>query len=241
MKAMVFAAGLGTRLRPLTDTRPKALVEISGVPLLEIVLKRLRATGVSEVVINLHHFGDQIERFLRANDHFGLTVHVSREPELLDTGGGLKQASRWLNGPPDESILVHNVDVLSDIDLKQLVAAHRTSGALATLAVQPRETSRPLLFDDDGWLCGRITSEGPRVTREPRGALTPLGFAGIHAIACSLFPLLTETGAFSIVESYLRLASAGRPIRAFRADGFRWRDAGRPSDLRPLDDSVVDS
>ena len=237
MKAMVLAAGRGTRLRPLTDHRPKALVEIAGVPLLEIVLKRLSAAGVREVVINLHHHGDQIERFLREHDAFGLTVHFSREVELMDTGGGLKLARRWLDGAPDETVLVHNVDVLSDIDLRQLVAVHRESGALASLAVKPRDTSRPLLFDDGGWLCGRMTSEGPRITREPRGALTPLGFAGIHAISCALLPLLTESGPFSIVESYLRLAAEHRPIRAFRADAFRWRDAGRPEDLRPLDEA----
>jgi NDP-sugar pyrophosphorylase family protein len=235
MKAMVFAAGRGTRLRPFTDDRPKALVEIEGVTLLEIVLGRLRTAGVTEVVINLHHFGEQIVSFLEQRGNFGLRVHVSWERELLDTGGGLKHAAAWLATAPGGSFLVHNVDVLSDIDLGSLMRTHRESGALATLAAMPRETSRPLLFDDAGWLCGRVTSARDRVVRAPVGSLQRLGFAGIHAVSCALLPLLSEAGAFPIVESYLRLAAEGHPIRAFRADGSRWRDAGRPADLRPLD------
>ncbi len=235
MKAMVLAAGRGLRLRPLTDDRPKALVEIDGIPLLEIVLRRLRAAGVDEVVINLHHFGGMIQEFIEKKGAFGLTVHFSLEPELLDTGGALKQAARWLGGNADESFLVHNVDVLSDIDLVALLQDHRASGALATLAAKPRDTARPLLFDSAGWLCGRVTTAGRQMARAPEGDVAPLGFAGIHAVSCALLPLLTETGAFSIVESYLRLAGEGRPIRAFRADAFRWRDAGRPADLRSLD------
>lgn len=235
MKAMVFAAGRGTRLRPLTDSRPKALAEIDGVTLLEIVLTRLRSAGICEVVVNLHHFAEQIEAFLARKEYFGLNIHFSPEPELLDTGGGLKQAARWFDGPPDESILVHNVDVVSDIDLVALVQDHRASGALATLAAKPRKTSRPLLFDAEGWLCGRVTSAGEEVVRKPEGQLVPLGFCGIHAISCGLLPLMSEAGRFSIVDAYLRLAGERRAIRSFRADAFRWRDAGRPEDLRPLE------
>lgn len=234
MKAMVFAAGLGTRLRPLTETRPKALVEIQGVSLLELVLTRLRAAAVDEVVINVHHFREQIEAFLVRNGFFGLRVHLSHEDTLRDTGGGLKQAARWLEGDAGESFLVHNVDVLSDIDLVALMQDHCASGALATLAAKPRGTSRPLLFDDAGWLCGRVTAAGEKVIRPPVTQLVPLGFCGIHAVSCALLPRLTEVGAFSIVDAYLRLAGEGQPIRAFRADAFRWRDAGRPEDLRPL-------
>lgn len=235
MKAMVFAAGRGTRLRPLTDNRPKALVEIEGVTLLETVLTRLRAAGVDEVVVNLHHFGELIRTFIHQKRGFGLKVHFSAEPELLDTGGGLKQAARWLAGSPDESFLVHNVDVLSDIDLVALMQDHRASGALATLAAMPRKTSRPLLFDARGWLCGRVTAAGEEIVRAAEGELVPLGFSGIHAVSPALLPMLTEDGAFPIVGSYLRLAGEQRPIRVFRADAFRWRDAGRPDDLRPLD------
>jgi len=235
MKAMVFAAGRGTRLGPITQDRPKALAEIEGRTLLEIVLERLHAAGVNEVVINLHHFAKQIEAFLARRGNFGLTVYFSHEAELLDTGGGLKKAARWLAGDPEDSFLIHNVDVLSDIDLPALMQAHRASGALATLAAKPRETSRALLFDGEGLLCGRVKSTGEQLVRAPRGEPERLGFAGIHAASCALLPLLEESGAFSIVDAYLRLAGAGLPIRVFRADANRWRDAGRPSDLRPLD------
>lgn len=234
MRAMVFAAGRGTRLRPFTDDRPKALAEIEGVPLLEIVLRRLAGAGVREVVINLHHFGEQIEAFLERRKCFGLDVKFSREIDLLDTGGGLKQAAAWLRDAPGGSFLVHNVDVLSDIDLGAVMREHRASGALATLAAMPRATARPLLFDDHGWLCGRTTAAGDQLVREPAGSVIRLGFAGIHAVSTSLLPMLSESGAFPIIEAYLRLAGEGVSLRAFRADGCRWRDAGRPADLRPL-------
>ena len=129
---------------------------------------------------------------------------------------------------------MHNVDVLSDIDLVALMRAHRESGALATLAAMPRTTARPLLFDGEAWLCGRSTTAGEHLVRSPSGGVVPLGFAGIHAVSCDLLPLLSEEGAFPIIEAYLRLAGEGRAIRAFRVDGSRWRDAGRPADLRPL-------
>ncbi len=232
---MVFAAGRGTRLRPLTDSRPKALVEIEGVALLQIVLERLRDAGVDEVVVNLHHFGGQIVDFLERNRGFGLKVHFSWEDELLDTGGGLKHAARWLAGSAEEMFLVHNVDVLSDLDITALVKAHRDSGALATLAAKQRETARPLLFDAVGNLCGRISAGGEQLVRAPMGEVQRLGFCGIHAVSCGLLPLITESGVFSVIDSYLRLAGADHAIRAFRADAFRWRDAGRPADLRPLD------
>jgi NDP-sugar pyrophosphorylase family protein len=232
MKAMVFAAGRGTRLRPLTDTRPKALIEIDGVPLLQIVLTRLREAGVTEVVINLHHLGAQIEDFVARNDGFGLRVAFSHEEQLLDTGGGLKQAAWFFDdGRP---FLVHNVDVLSDIDLGAIVEAHVRSGALATLAAMPRPTTRPLLFDTAGRLCGRVTSDGELVVRAPAGNVERLGFCGIHVVSPGLLARLTETGAFAIFESYLRLAAEGVAIRVHRVDGCRWRDAGRPEDLRPL-------
>src|SRR6202043_2058103 len=155
MKAMILAAGLGTRLRPLTDNRPKALVEIDGRTLLEITLSRLRKFGVSEVIINVHHFADMILEYLKTNDNFGMRIEVSREDVLLDTGGGLKKAAHFFvegSSRPDSSseepFIVHNVDVLSAIDLRRMVQFHTENQALATLAVQDRKTSRYLLFDD---------------------------------------------------------------------------------------------
>ena len=162
MKAMILAAGLGTRLRPLTDDRPKALVEINGRTLLEITLTRLHAFGIQDVIINVHHFADMVVDYLRKNDNFGMRIEVSREEELLDTGGGLKKAAYFFaenSSRPDSSgeepFMVHNVDVLSSIDLRRMVQFHNDNHSLATLAVRDRKTSRYLLFDDQLQLCGR--------------------------------------------------------------------------------------
>src|SRR5467141_1756466 len=161
MKAMILAAGLGTRLRPLTNDRPKALVEVAGRTLLEITLARLRAFGVSEVIVNLHHIADMAVAYLKAHDNFGMRIEVSREELLLDTGGGLKKAAWFFledSGRADEPFLLHNVDVISTIDFAQMVQAHKANQALATLAVQKRESSRQLLFDEHQQLCGRRAS-----------------------------------------------------------------------------------
>ena len=234
MKAMVFAAGRGTRLQPLTDTRPKALVEVAGRTLLEHVLRRLVEAGVTEAIVNLHHLGGQIPPFLEKHKHFGLRrVVYSQEPVLLDTGGGLKQAAWFFDG--GNPFLVHNVDVLSDIDLGGLLAAHRNSGALATLAVMARTTERPLYFDTDGRLVGRCTSEkGDEFVQMPHGRTESLGFCGIQAVSPAIFGKMSETGAFPLAEAYLRLAGAGEAILAHRVDGAKWRDCGRTEDLRPL-------
>lgn len=234
MKAMVFAAGRGTRLKPLTDSRPKALVEVAGTTLLELTLRRLAAAGITEAVVNLHHFGDQIPAFIERHGTFGLRrIAYSPEPELLDTGGGLKAAAWFFDdGQP---FLVHNVDVLSDIDLGALAAAHRRTGALATLAALPRPTARPLFFDAAHRLVGRRSAtHGDTFVRTPQGEVAPLGFCGIHLLSPAIFDRMTEAGAFPIVSCYLRLAAAGEAINCFRADGARWRDCGRPEDLRPL-------
>src|SRR2546425_6289247 len=161
MKAMILAAGLGTRLRPLTDNRPKALVEIAGRTLLEITLSHLRAFGIREVIINVHHFADMILEYLKTNDNFGMHIEVSREEALLDTGGGLKKAAYFFledSKPFDKPFIVHNVDVISTIDLRRMVQFHTEHQALTTLAVQDRETSRYLLFDEQLQLCGRRSS-----------------------------------------------------------------------------------
>jgi NDP-sugar pyrophosphorylase family protein len=234
MKAMVFAAGRGTRLKPLTDQRPKALVEIGGITLLEIVLRRLSAASVNQVIINLHHHGDQLPAFLEKHGHFGMRrIAFSPEPELLDTGGGLKEAAWFFND--QRPFVVHNVDVLSDIDLRALISAHNHSGALATLAVMKRPTARPLYFDADNQLIGRHSeSRGDSFVRAPHGDVTPLGFCGIHVVSPAIFVKMTESGVFPLVDCYLRLAGMGEAIFAHRVDGAKWRDCGRPEDLRPL-------
>lgn len=231
---MILAAGLGTRLRPLTENRPKALVEIAGHTLLEITLSRLRTFGIREVIINVHHRADMIIEYLRKNDDFGMRIVVSREDALLDTGGGLKKAAYFFledSHSADQAFILHNVDVLSTIDLQRMVRFHTENRALATLAVQDRETSRYLLFNERLRLCGR-RSEGEQaeLVRSPH-QVRALAFSGVHVISPRIFPMMIEEGAFSIITSYLHLAAQGENILAFRADDYYWRDLGKPDNL----------
>jgi len=235
MKAMILAAGLGTRLRPLTDDRPKALVEVAGRTLLEITLSRLRTFDIREVIINVHHFADMVVEYLKANDNFGMRIEVSREEGLLDTGGGLKKAAWFFLQNPaetDEPFLLHNVDVISTIDFREMLDFHKSHKALATLAVQDRETSRYLLFNEESQLCGRRAGKDGKQDIV-RAAANPqaLAFSGIHVISPRLLNMISEEGAFSIIATYLRLAAQGEKIHAFRADEYEWRDLGRPDDL----------
>jgi NDP-sugar pyrophosphorylase family protein len=235
MKAMILAAGLGTRLRPLTENRPKALVEIAGRTLLEITLARLRAFGISDVIINVHHFADMIIDYLKTNDNFGMRIAISREELLLDTGGGLKKASYFFSNDSsgrEEAFILHNVDVISTIDLQRMLQFHSENRALATLAMQDRETSRYLLFDNTSELCGRRSGRDA-ATELVRSAepLQALAFSGIHVISPRLFAMMNEEGAFSIITSYLRLAARGEKILSFRADEYYWRDLGKPENM----------
>jgi NDP-sugar pyrophosphorylase family protein len=235
MKAMILAAGLGTRLRPLTDDRPKALVEVAGRTLLEITLRRLREFGVREVIVNVHHFADMVVEYLKKNDNFGMRIEISREEELLDTGGGLKKAAWFFledSSDSDEPFILHNVDVLSTIDLHRMVKFHRQHQALATLAVQERETSRYLMFDEQNQLCGRRAGrdKAPEFVRASQKTQA-LGFSGVHVISPRLIARLSEDGAFSIINSYLRLAGEGEKVLGFRADEYYWRDLGKPESI----------
>jgi NDP-sugar pyrophosphorylase family protein len=235
MKAMILAAGLGTRLRPLTDDRPKALVEVAGRTLLEITLSRLRTFGVRQVIINVHHFADMVVDYLKRNDDFGMRIEISREEALLDTGGGLKKAAYFFldnSSRLDEPFILHNVDVISTIDLGCMAEFHAEHQALATLAVQERETSRYLLFDEQLRLCGRRAGREQNaelIRSSPQ--LKALAFSGVHIISPRLLSMMREEGAFSIITSYLRLASQGENILAFRADSYYWRDLGRPENV----------
>jgi NDP-sugar pyrophosphorylase family protein len=261
MKAMILAAGLGTRLRPLTDTRPKALVEVAGRTLLEITISRLSSFGIRDVIINVHHFPDMILDYLTARNNFGLHIEISREEHLLDTGGGLKKASWFFlqdSKHPEEPFILHNVDVISTIDLHRMAEFHNGKQALATLAVQHRKSSRQLLFDSDHRLCGRRTGfhQPPELVRghltdtlrqgtasavpksvkspgalAPEVPLQPFAFSGIHIISPCLLRLMEEQGVFSIIDVYLRLAARGEKILAFPADDAYWRDLGKPADL----------
>jgi NDP-sugar pyrophosphorylase family protein len=241
---MILAAGLGTRLRPLTNDRPKALVELAGRTLLDITLTRLRDFGVGDVIINVHHFADRVVDYLKANNNFGMYIEVSREEVLLDTGGGLKKTAHFFleNAGFDKPFILHNVDVISTIDLELMAQFHSEHRALATLAVQERETSRYLLFDENLQLCGRRA--GPNQAADQVGpALEPqaLAFSGIHIIAPRIFSMIREEGAFSIIDCYLRLAAQGEKILAFRADEYDWRDLGRPENVAQAERDLVSS
>jgi mannose-1-phosphate guanylyltransferase len=238
---MVLAAGLGTRLRPLTDERPKALVEIGGRTLLEITLTRLREFGVREVIINVHHLADRITEYLRAHGNFGMRIEVSREEVLLDTGGGLKKAGWFFledGGRLEEPFLLHNVDVVSGIDFGAVVESHQKNRALATLAVQKREASRQLLFDGGLRLCGRRAGREaePEIVWAGGAKLEALAFTGIHVISTRFLKMTSENGVFSIIDTYLRMTSAGENIRGFRADGFYWRDLGKLEQLKQAEE-----
>lgn len=242
---MILAAGLGTRLRPLTDDRPKALVEVAGYTLLELTLARLKSCGIFDVIINTYHFADLVADYLSAHHNFGMRIEVSREEVLLDTGGGLKKAAYFFlrtGSSPDEPFLLHNVDVLSNIDFEAMLRQHHDQGALATLAVQYRPTSRHLLFDELDRLCGRRSGvDGPlEQVREAR-ELRPRAFSGIHIISPRIFDLMLEAGAFSIIPVYLRLAAAGESIVAFSADQYYWRDLGRPEQIAAASRDIEDA
>jgi NDP-sugar pyrophosphorylase family protein len=243
MKAMVLAAGLGTRLRPLTGDQPKALVTIAGRTMLEIALAGLRAAGVTEVIVNAHHFADQIERFVKGREDFGMRVEVSHEAELLDTGGGIRNAAWFFleDGPNrDAPFFVHNVDVISTIDLTRMIRDHVASNALATLAVAARDSSRQLIFDEDGLLSGRRAGRDalPQLVR-PAPNPQLLAFSGIHVLSPGIFSLMPETGAFSIIDAYLRLSAAGEKIAAFRADEYYWRDLGKPESIAAAERDIA--
>ena len=242
MKAMILAAGLGTRLRPLTNDRPKALVELNNRTLLEITLSRLHTFGVTEAIINVHHHAQMVIDYLKSKNNFNMRLEISREDDqLLDTGGGLKKAAWFFQEDPalvDEPFLLHNVDVISTIDLTAMLQFHKQNQALATLAVQSRPSSRQLLFNDQLQLSGRAEAHSPLATSHsplPQSknlhSFHPAAFSGIHILSPRLLPQLTETAPFSIIDSYLRLASQSKKILAFRHDTSYWRDLGKPADL----------
>lgn len=232
VKALLFAAGLGTRLKEHTENKPKALVMLAGKPLLQHAIEHLKKFGISDLTINVFHFADQVISFVQENNSFGIQIHFSDErPELLDTGGGLKKAAVFLKGT--EPILIYNVDVISNLDLKVLLDYHLKQNALATLVVRQRETSRYLMFDQDRILSGwkNFSHEETIISRpETFGDSQPLAFSGIHLIQPELFDLITEEGKFPIMDLYLRLAKQ-HPIKAFVDDSEIWMDLGKPDQL----------
>jgi NDP-sugar pyrophosphorylase family protein len=226
-KAMILAAGLGTRLRPLTDTIPKALVKVGGQTLLERAIQHLSDFGVTDIIINVHHFPDSIIQYLDQNEDFGVNITVSDErDDLLDTGGGLKKASWFFDdGHP---FIVRNVDVISDLDLHGLMEDHQRTDALATLAIRNRETFRYFLFDHDQQLCGwtNLKTGEKIVSRKSTEDLKMLAFSGIQALSPEIFDLITEEGKFSLTDMYLRLSS-NQKIIGFIDTSDVWKDVGK--------------
>ena len=224
---MILAAGLGTRLKPITDSMPKALVEIIGKTLLEHSIDHLKINGIKEVIVNVHHFPDQIIEFLEKKKNFGLKIEVSDErDELLDTGGGVKKASWFFEG--GGPFVVRNVDVLSDIDLGAMLSFHKKQRPLATLAVRNRETSRYLLFNERSEMVGwtNISSGEKKLSRKDFKRIHPLAFSGIQIFSPSIIPLMNEEGRFSLINMYLRLCRNNR-ISAFTDNDSFWFDAGK--------------
>lgn len=232
MDAMIFAAGLGTRLRPLTDGRPKALVEIGDTPILEIVARRLVDAGADRLIINTHPFPDMIEEHVRVCGSFGVEVRFSYEPDApLDTGGGLRQAAPLFRG--DAPFFMHNCDVISDVDLRALYDAHLSDDdAIATLAVLPPSKQRYLIFDDDG-LCGYSPRGGGDdvLIRETRGDVTRHDFTGIHVGGPELISSLPDQRVFSIMAHYLTLARNGVRVARFTQPDVYWNDIGSHDQL----------
>jgi NDP-sugar pyrophosphorylase family protein len=231
VEAVVFAAGLGTRLRPLTDGTPKALLEVGGVPLLERILRSLAAVGVDRAVVTTCHLAEQVERFAAARRGTPPEVALSREPGgPYETGGGLVHARPLL--AERQPFFVHVGDVVTDLPLRALWEAHRAWQPLATLAVMDRPASRRLLFDERGLLGHRDERTGvERRARPARGDVVALGFCGIQVVAPDLLALLHERGTFSLTDAYLRLAGEGATVLPHRVDGSTWIDVGRPADL----------
>lgn len=205
MKAMIFAAGMGTRLQPFTDNHPKALAQVNGVPLLERNIKYLQSYGINDFVINIHHFGGQILAFLAENDNFGACIEISNESdELLETGGGLLFAKRFLEN--EKTFLIMNVDILTDLNITNFINIHELKGGMVTLAVSDRDSTRKLLFNDKMYLKGwknLITNKKTVVGGIFK--LRELAFSGVHCVNSEIFTKITRTGKFSIMDEYLDL------------------------------------
>ena len=245
-QAMIFAAGLGTRLKPLTDTMPKALVRIGGEPLIKHVILRLKEAGFQRIVVNVHHFAQQIIDYLEENEHFGLDIRISDETEqLLETGGGIKKARDLFD--PHSPVLIHNVDILSNVDLTAFYEHACSSGAEATLLVSERQTKRYLLFDDEYRLVGWTNKETGEVksphnwVKDELQSLQMLAFSGIHVFSPALFPMMDQwPDRFPIIDFYLK-ACATHPLSGYVADNLRMIDVGKLDSLQQAEEFLLDN
>ena len=243
---MIFAAGLGSRLRPLTNDKPKALVKLAGKPLLQHCIENLKDVGVTKVVINIHHFGQKLIDFIEEHNNFDIDIRISDErDELLDTGGGLKKASSILLSmltEENEPIVIVNVDIISSVSLKHVITQHLDQQNMATLVVRDRSTSRYLLFNNERQLVGwtNISTKEVKESRPLKGDENSLAFSGIHVISPNIFQLITEEGKFSIIDTYLNLAKTQK-IQAYHDESQLWFDLGKPEQLKQAEKILLNS
>ncbi len=237
-KVFILAAGLGTRLKHLTKNKPKALVLFNEKPILEHLILNLKSQGFNDFVINVHHFANQIEDFLKENNYFNSNIEISDEREiLLETGGGLLKAKPFLLN--SENFIIYNADIFSDINLAELISEHKKNKALATLVVQKRETSRKLLFNEENELCqwkNFVTNE-VKIAKETNSKLFDYAFTGVHIVSNQIFKYITEAGKFSIIDLYLRLANKHK-ILAYKSNHTFWFDLGKPENINEAENYI---
>ena len=239
MKAMIFAAGKGTRLKPLTDHTPKALVKVNGIPMIELVIRKLINTGVTEIIVNIHYLGDQIIKFLQSKNNFGIRIEISDESELLlDTGGGLLNASSFFNNK--EPFILHNTDIISNIDLKKMINFHKENNALATLAVRKRESSRYFLFNSNMELCGwKNIKTSEEIISKKTNQIKQYAFSGVHIINPYIFDLIKkENSVFSIINTYLEESEKNK-ILGYLHNNDYWFDIGKPENLKEAEKQLI--
>lgn len=232
---MILAAGKGSRLGTLTAHRPKALIPIHSRPALEWITRRLQRLSIHNILVNTHTFAEQVHDFVHTYNHSHPQpqLSVSHEEILLNTGGGiLKSKDYW----GEDSFIVHNVDVFSTADIMKAYEQHLAQGSLVTLLTQTRKTQTRLLIDENSCVCGiNYQKKGEyRLLQTPQGAIKEQGFCGMHIIHPRLFSLISESGAFSIIESYLRLIQEGQQIHVFDIENSYWKDIGTPEGLSTL-------
>lgn len=248
MRAFIFAAGLGTRLKPFTEHHPKALVPIGGVPMLQRVIEKLKAAGVTDFVVNVHHFADQITNFLSANSNFGVNIAISDETGLLrDTGGALLHARHLF--PGNEPILIHNADILTDFDVNDMASKHMIHKADVTLLCDKRESSRQLFFDSDthqlrGWKNLKTGETIPQNFDEIEQTCTPLAFGGVHLINPPILQAIANYStdeAFPIIPFYLSIINTHTVIYHTPETRYTWFDIGKPETLAMAERSIINS
>ncbi len=227
---MIFAAGLGTRLKPFTDMHPKALAIVNGKPLLQRNIEYLQQNGVTDVIVNVHHFADQIIDIVSSNNGWGSNVSISHETDaILETGGGLKRAAWYFKDV--ENFVVMNADILTDLDLSAMLQQHIINQPLATLAISNRPSSRYFLFDNDNVLCGwKNDKTGEERISKPSSSTHKKAFSGIQIINQKLLTLITQEGKFSIVDVYLEIAKT-HTIQGFDHSGSKFIDVGKPENI----------